>query len=103
MARDKDMERRTFLKQSAIAAAALGASTLPMPSWAGARTRQAQDRVVLGRSGLVVSRLAQGTGTFGVNKTSAQARKLGPEGVVELLRAGVAQGLNFWDMADSYG
>jgi aryl-alcohol dehydrogenase-like predicted oxidoreductase len=103
MARDTDTERRRFLKHSAIAAAALGASALPIPAWAGAKARQARDRVVLGRSGLVVSRLAQGTGTFGVNQTSSQARKLGPDGVAELLRAGVDHGLNFWDMADSYG
>jgi 1-deoxyxylulose-5-phosphate synthase len=97
------MKRRTFLKQSAIAAAVAGARALPISAWASAASRSAQDRVRLGRSGLVVSRLAQGTGTFGVHKTSAQARTLGTEGVAELLRTGGELGLNFWDLADSYG
>jgi aryl-alcohol dehydrogenase-like predicted oxidoreductase len=95
--------RRDFLEQSARAAAALGALALPVPGWAGAKVRRAQDRVALGRSGLTVSRLAQGTGTFGVQRASAQVRTLGTAGVADLLRAGFDQGLDFWDLADSYG
>ncbi len=97
--------RRAFLRQSMRAATALGVVALPGPGWAGAgrKVRRADDRVALGRSGLVVSRLAQGTGTSGVRKASEQTRKLGMGGVADLLRAGVARGLDFWDLADSYG
>ena len=56
----------------------------------------------LGRTGLKVSRLAQGTGTNGFGGTSNQV-KLGIPVLAELLRAGVDQGLNFWDTADDYG
>jgi len=38
-----------------------------------------------------------------VRKASEQTRKLGMGGVADLLRAGVARGLDFWDLADSYG
>ena len=95
------MERRTFLRQSSIAVAALGTTSLP--AWALAKPRRAQDRVTLGRTGLVVSRLAQGTGTSGFSHTSNQTRQLGVSGLADLLRAGVDQGLCFWDLADAYG
>jgi aryl-alcohol dehydrogenase-like predicted oxidoreductase len=95
------MERRAFLRQSSIAAAALGVTS--WPSWAAVKAKRAQDRVTLGQSGLVVSRLAQGTGTSGINKASNQTRQLGISGLADLLRAGVDQGLSFWDVADAYG
>jgi aryl-alcohol dehydrogenase-like predicted oxidoreductase len=57
----------------------------------------------LGRTGIQVSRLAQGTGTNGFGKASNQTRKLGLVGFAELLRAGVDQGIRFWDLADQYG
>jgi aryl-alcohol dehydrogenase-like predicted oxidoreductase len=99
------MERRSFLKHSAIAAAALGAPGLSLShsTWAGGSLHRAHDRVQLGRSGVRVSRLAQGTGIFSVQHASAQARALGTSGIADLLRAGVDQGLDFWDLADSYG
>lgn len=58
-------------------------------------------RVVLGRSGLDVSRLAFGTGTDGVSGTSQQAG-LGSDLTQLLLRAYEA-GVTFWDTADQYG
>jgi len=71
--------------------------------FAAGQKKNAQDIVTLGTSGLRVSRLAQGTGTIGFNKSSNQTRKLGIEGLADLLRAGVDQGLTFWDCADGYG
>jgi aryl-alcohol dehydrogenase-like predicted oxidoreductase len=97
------MERRTFIQQSVIAAAALGGQAFGRFAWASADVRQARDRVTLGRSGLVVSRLAQGTGTSGFGGASDQTRQLGMRGLADLLRAGVDEGLSFWDLADSYG
>lgn len=93
--------RRAFLGQSARAATALGALALPIPAWAGAKVRRAQDRVALGRSGITVSRLAQGTGAFDARKASKPP--LDTAGVAALLEAGVEQGLDFWDLADAYG
>src|SRR5260370_22583766 len=98
------MKRRAFVRQGAVVggAAMFGLERFPHALFAGAREKRAQDRVTLGRTGIQVSRLAQGTGTHGVNKSSNQTR-LGLEGLADLLRAGVDRGLNFWDLAAQYG
>jgi len=44
-----------------------------------------------------------GTGTNGVGGSSNQTRRLGLEGLANLLRAGYEQGVTFWDSADQYG
>jgi aryl-alcohol dehydrogenase-like predicted oxidoreductase len=59
--------------------------------------------VTLGRTGIQVSRLFQGTGTDGVGKASNQTRGLGLQGLADLLRAGVDHGVTVWDLADQYG
>jgi 1-deoxyxylulose-5-phosphate synthase len=99
------MKRREFLGRGAVAggAAALGAHAFPHHLYATPTARSAQDVVPLGRTGIRVSRLFQGTGSNGVGKSSNQTRGLGFEGVVELLRAGVDQGVTVWDLADQYG
>lgn len=99
------MDRRRFLRRGSLAggAAFLGANALPPWLDAAGTPRTAQDVVTLGRTGIRVSRLAQGTGTNGVGKSSNQTRGLGLDGVAELLRAGVDQGVTFWDLADQYG
>lgn len=56
----------------------------------------AHDRVPLGRTGLRVSRLAQGTGTHGFGGSSNQLRQLGVDGLADLLHAGHDAGLNLW-------
>jgi aryl-alcohol dehydrogenase-like predicted oxidoreductase len=71
--------------------------------YASAEPKRAQDLVTLGRSGIRVSRLAQGTGTRGFNKSSNQIRKLGDRGLADLLVMGIDSGLSFWDLADGYG
>ena len=60
------------------------------------------DKVILGNSGLTVSRIAMGTGTVGGNKSSNFTR-LGMDRFVELARYAYEHGINFYDMADSYG
>jgi aryl-alcohol dehydrogenase-like predicted oxidoreductase len=99
------MKRREFLRCGAAAAAGgwLQPSLLSRRLEAATTAKRAQDIVTLGRTGIRVSRLAQGTGTHGVNKSSDQVRKLGDHGLADLLVAGVDNGLSFWDLADQYG
>ncbi len=59
--------------------------------------------ITLGKTGIKVSRLAQGTGTNGVNHSSNQIRQMGDRGLADLLVKGVDNGLHFWDLADQYG
>ena len=73
----------------------------PAPS--GAPRRLASDQVVLGATGIRVSRLAMGSGTNGSGGTSMQTR-LGIPGFSRLLVQGFhEQGINFWETADQYG
>lgn len=97
------MKRRDFLKNSMVAAGAVAAVQFPYHTYAGEVKKYASDRVMLGNTGIELSRLAMGTGTHGVNRSSNQTRKLGVEGVAELLHAAYDQGINFWDSADQYG
>jgi 1-deoxyxylulose-5-phosphate synthase len=97
------MKRRDFMKYGALAATALNVRAFPYPLFAAAGRKNAQDIVALGKTGIKLTRLAQGTGTIGYRKSSAQTRKLGILGVADLLRAGFDNGLTFWDAADSYG
>ncbi len=96
------MKRREFLKYSA---ATTGAAFLPFQSMLQAEPKKkyANDIVTFGNTGIKASRLAMGTGTHGVNRRSNQTRKLGIQGVADLLHAAYDQGINFWDSADQYG
>jgi aryl-alcohol dehydrogenase-like predicted oxidoreductase len=61
------------------------------------------DQVVLGKTGIKLSRLAMGSGTYGGrHKTSEQAR-LGVNGFADLLEHAYDRGVNCFDSADSYG
>ena len=97
------MNRRDFLRHGARAAATLGVAGIPRELLAASKRMHAHDRVPLGRTGLTVSRLAQGTGTQGFGGSSNQLRQLGVDGLADLLHAGYDAGLNLWDCADSYG
>ena len=99
------MQRRDFIRQGTVAAGAalFGFGRFPHHLYAADRKKQAQDLVTLGRTGIRVTRLAQGTGTNGVNKSSNQIRALGAQGLPDLLVAGVGSGVHFWDLADQYG
>jgi aryl-alcohol dehydrogenase-like predicted oxidoreductase len=99
------MKRRSFIQCGLAAAggAYLGLEEFPYRLYAGAEPKRAQDVVTLGRTGIRVSRLAQGTGTRGFNKSSNQIRTLGDRGLADLLVAGIDSGLSFWDLADGYG
>ena len=90
------MTRRNFLRYTAGTAAALavGGSVAP----AQAAKRSATDWVPLGKSGVKVTRLAFGTGTFG----GRVQRELGQEQFTRLVRHAYDRGIRFFESADNY-
>jgi len=87
--------RRRFLQSSlALAAAPLVA---PVAAPAAAK-RSATDWVTLGRSGVKVTRLAFGTGTFG----GRVQRELGQDQFTRLVRHAYDRGIRFFETADAY-
>jgi len=97
------MKRRHFLKAGAAAAGTLLFEAFPYHAFAGTTKKYASDRVMLGNTGIEVSRLAMGTGTSGYGGSSNQSRKLGVKGLSNLLRTGYDNGVFFWESADQYG
>ncbi len=95
------IERREFV--AAVAGAAIGAS------WGGTRTVGAESapiprppQVPLGKTGITLSRVGQGTGMRGGGRQSNHTR-LGFEKLVALFRHGYERGVTFFDLADLYG
>ncbi len=97
------MDRRSFVKQASAAAGVLVLNPFGSQAQSGAGRKYVSDKVMLGRTGIEVSRMAIGTGTNGWGKNSNQTRKLGLKGLADLLKAGFDQGVYFWDSADQYG
>lgn len=62
----------------------------------------ATDQVLLGSTGIQISRLAMGSGTHGNNGASDQTR-LGLTAFADLLVQSYDQGITFWETADQYG
>jgi aryl-alcohol dehydrogenase-like predicted oxidoreductase len=60
------------------------------------------DRVGVGRSGLKVSLVGLGTGSIGYAHRSNQTQ-LGQTAFTKLMRHALERGVNFFDLADSYG
>ena len=91
----KPCTRRNFLKSS-LAFSALGATgnTLAAP----AANRTATDWVTLGNSGVKVTRLAFGTGTY----SGQTQRDLGRDGFTRLVRHAYDRGIRFFETAESY-
>ena len=78
---------------------ALGHGGVNAAGGMGATMRKAaSDRVLLGSTGILASRLAMGSGSH----TTDQAR-LGVDGFARLLTYGYDQGINFFETADAYG
>jgi aryl-alcohol dehydrogenase-like predicted oxidoreductase len=88
--------RRDFLKTTAAAAGALAAGASNIP--AQAVKKSATDWVTLGNSGVKVTRLALGTGTFG----GRIQRDLGQEEFTRLVRHAYDRGIRFFETADAY-
>ena len=97
------MKRREFIRDTVAAGTALlSLDKFPYHLYAANSKKTAQDVVTLGKTGIRVTRLAQGTGTNGVGKSSNQTR-IGEQGLADLLAAGVDNDVTFWDLADQYG
>jgi hypothetical protein len=86
--------RRDFLKSAVTAATLAGAGTFPLK----AAKRSATDWVTLGNSGVKVTRLAFGTGTFG----GRVQRELGQDQFTRLVRHAYDRGIRFFETADNY-
>ena len=87
--------RRDFLRTS-VAAGVLGG--LGGRLSAETLKRAATDSVTLGKSGVRVTRLAFGTGTYG----GRVQRELGQEGFTRLVRHAYDSGIRFFETAESY-
>jgi len=101
------MKRRDFIHRTACAggaawiyAAAFARGPIALP--AISHKFSAADTVTLGKTGILTSRLAMGTGTVGSGHHSHQTA-LGIKGLSDLLLNGYEHGLRFFDSADSYG
>jgi len=97
------MKRREFLKTSLLTTGAVALNPFPHHLLAGSEKLYASDVVPLGSTGIDLTRMAMGTGTHGVNKKSNQTRRLGIQGLADLLKAAYDEGVRFWDSADQYG
>jgi len=93
------MNRRDFFMRTAHGAGA----ALALPLFAEPVKKFATDRIKLGPQGVELSRLAMGTGTNGGGGSSNQTKKLGVQGLADLMKAAYDEGLTFWDSADQYG
>ena len=89
-----ERSRREFLKGTLAAGVVAG-----HPRWADAATkRSATDWVTLGNSGVKVTRLAFGTGSWG----GKVQRDLGQERFTRLVRHAYDRGIRFFETADAY-
>ena len=86
-----------------MGAGAIGLSSFPHHLYAGDMKKYAHDRVILGNTGIEVSRMAMGTGSSGWNGSSNQTRNLGIKGLSDLLRNSYDNGITFFETADQYG
>ena len=89
------LSRRDFLKTGLGAAALAGAGSLRLV----AARETATDWVTLGKSGVQVTRLAFGTGTY----SGEVQRELGQDGFNRLVRYAYDHGVRFFETAESYG
>jgi 1-deoxyxylulose-5-phosphate synthase len=87
--------RREFLKTGLAAGTLAVTGSLPLL----AQPQTASDYVTLGRSGVKVTRLAFGTGSF----SGQVQRDLGQDGFTRLVRYAYDRGIRFFETAESYG
>ncbi len=89
------LSRRDFFKSTAAAAGILAAGRAPVLA---AAKKSATDWVTLGNSGVKVTRLAFGTGTYG----GRVQRELGQEQFTKVVRHAYDRGIRFFETADAY-
>ena len=87
--------RREFLKTGLTAGTLAASGGLSLSARGGSAT----DMVTLGRSGVKVTRLAFGTGSF----SGQVQRSLGQDGFTRLVRHAYDRGIRFFETAESYG
>ena len=87
--------RRNFLRTGLAAGVLAAAGRLPLRAARGSAT----DWVTLGKSGVKVTRLAFGTGTF----AGRTQRELGQDQFTRLVRHAYDRGIRFFETAESYG
>jgi len=87
--------RRDFLKTGFAAGALAGIGSVPVYAAGGTAT----DWVTLGKSGVKVTRLAFGTGSF----SGRTQRDLGQDQFTRLVRHAYDRGIRFFETAESYG
>lgn len=94
------ISRRHFIQAGLIgaAAASTGFTGMSYISSSGSTI----DRVKLGKTGLVVPRLALGTGTHG-GKQSSDMTRMGIQNWLKIARHAHERGITFYDAADLYG
>ena len=94
------ISRRKFIHTGLIGAAAV-TTGFANTNFAGSKITQV-DKVKLGKTGLVVPRLAIGTGTHGGNQSSDMTR-MGLDNWLKVARYAHERGISFYDTADLYG
>ena len=87
--------RRNFLRTGLAAGVLAATGRLPLRAAGGSAT----DWVTLGKSGVKVTRLAFGTGTF----AGRTQRELGQDQFTRLVRHAYDRGIRFFETAESYG
>src|SRR6266702_125115 len=87
--------RRDLLKTGLAVGALAGAGSLPLR----AERETATDWVTLGKSGVKVTRLAFGTGSF----SGQVQRDLGQDGFTRLVRYAYERGVRFFETSETYG
>ncbi len=87
--------RRNFLRTGLAAGVLAGTGRLTLRASGGSAT----DWVTLGKSGVKVTRLAFGTGTY----SGRAQRELGQEQFTKLVRYAYDRGIRFFETAESYG
>jgi aryl-alcohol dehydrogenase-like predicted oxidoreductase len=98
----KKTNRREFLQKGAAALAGLTVLSSGFRGFDSAPAGATIDKVKLGNTGLLVPRVALGTGSGGWKNASNQTR-LGMKGFVELSQYAYDKGIRFFDTADMYG
>lgn len=103
MTKEINISRRRFIRQGSTALVGMATFGAMQANFSCSSYISSQvDLVKLGNTGLEVSRIALGTGTFGFRFSSNQA-KLGIEGFVDLAKHCYDKGIRFLETADMYG
>lgn len=98
----KRIDRRTFIQTGVAGIAGFTVIGAGVPCLRKNPDKLKVDRVKLNKTGLVVPRLALGTGSTGGGKQSNQTR-IGRENFINMALHAWDRGVRFFDMADSYG